>query len=438
MPSLDYREAVHALYGLQRFGVKLGLEKISSFLAAIGNPQHTFRACHVAGTNGKGTCAAVVDAVLAAHGVRSGLYTSPHLVSMRERIRALGHSIPENYVAGWVSGHLDYVLRNRVTFFETVTAMAFDYFRHKKVEAAAVEVGLGGRHDATNVVYPPVGVITSIGLEHTRYLGKTIASVAGEKAGIAKPGMLLLCGERRRAAVNVISEAAGRAGSSIHFLDDTVSITQLRMLPAGTRFNYRGPGFRLSGVSVPLYGVHNLRNAALGLWAAELILAELGLRPQEDAFCRALEQLSWPARFQRLKVGHGPELVLDVAHNPPAAAKLSRLFRRIYGLQPALVVTALAGDKDHARFIRHLLKMADRFIFPHVDFGRAESGSGGCDPEALKSLVKRYSPQAAAHVSPHMRGALEQAFRLAAGRPVVVTGSFHTVGEAMRILKIEA
>jgi dihydrofolate synthase/folylpolyglutamate synthase len=438
MPSLDYREAVHALYGLQCFGVKLGLEKISSFLAYLGNPHHTFPACHIAGTNGKGTCAAVLDAILAAHGIQSGLYTSPHLVSMRERIKTSGRTVPENYVAGWVSEHLDYIMRNRVTFFETITAMAFDYFGHKKVGAAAVEVGLGGRYDATNVVYPRVGVITSIGLEHTRYLGETIASVAREKAGIAKPGLPLLCGEKKRAAVKVIGEATRCVGGSLHLLDEVVSVSQLKILPTGTRFNYRGPGLRLRGVSVPLYGVHNLRNVALGLWAAELMLAELGLPLQEDAFCHALKKLVWPARFQRLKLENGPELVLDVAHNPPASAKLSRLFRRIYPSQRALVVTALAGDKDHAKFILHLLKMADRFIFPHVDFGRAESGSGSRDPENLKGLVKRYSPQAAAHVSPDMKDALEQAFRLAAGSPVVVTGSFHTVGEAMRILNIKA
>ena len=438
MPSLDYREAVRALYGLQSFGVKLGLEKIGSFLAALGNPHHTFTACHIAGTNGKGTCAAVVDAVLAAHGVQSGLYTSPHLLSMRERIKAGGRSLGENYVAGWVSGHLDYILRNRVTFFETVTAMAFDYFRHAKVQAAAVEVGLGGRYDATNVVAPAVAVITSIGLEHTRYLGRTVASVAREKAGIAKPGVPMLCGERKRAAVEVIAEVTACAGGSLRFLDDSVSVRELEILPSGTRFSYRGPGLRLGEASVPLHGVHNLRNVALGLWAAELMLAGLGLPLQEEAFGRALEDLCWPARFQRLKLENGLELVLDVAHNPVAAAKMSGLYRKLYGSQPALAVTALAGDKDHAKFIRHLLKMADRFIFPHVDFGRAESGSGGRDPEKLKALVKRYSPLAAAHVSPHMEDALEQAFRLAAGRPVVVTGSFHTVGEAMRVLKIKA
>ena len=438
MPSLDYREAVQRVYGLQHFGIKLGLEKISSFLAGLGNPHHAFLSCHIAGTNGKGTCAAVVDAALAAHGVRSGLYTSPHLVSMRERIRIGGQCIPENFVAGWVSEHLDYVLRNRVTFFETITAMAFDYFRHREVAAAAVEVGLGGSYDATNVVVPAVVVITSIGLEHTQYLGGTIASIAGEKAGIAKPGVPLLCGERKRAAVRVIGRIAGRAGGSLHLLDDTVSVSGVKLLPQGTQFSFSGPELRLRDAFVPLYGVHNLRNVALGLRAAELMIARLGLPLQEEAFRRALKQLSWRARFQRLKPGDGRELVLDVAHNPAAAQKLSRLFHKIYGPRPGLVVAALAEDKDHRKFIRHLLKMADRFIFPHVDFGRAESGSGGCDPETLKALVGKYSPEAVARVSPCMEDALDQAFRLAAGRPVMVTGSFHTVGEAMRILKVKA
>jgi len=438
MPCLDYQQAVRQLYDLQRFGVKLGLEKIKSLLGCLGNPQDTFLSCHIAGTNGKGTVAAVCDALLRAHGVQSGLYTSPHLVSLRERIRVCGGLIPEEFVASWVGIHREYLLGQRVTFFEAVTALAFDYFRSQRIEAAAVEVGLGGRFDATNVVSSRLGVITSIGLEHTRYLGKTLAAIAKEKAGIMKPGVPLLCGERRKKVLEVIGSAAGALGCPFLLLDEEVSLKELSFGPDGTCFNYRGPGLELVGARVRLFGVHQLRNVALGIRAAEFMLAELGVKPQGVLSTEALAEFHWPARFQIVPLEPNLELVLDVAHNPPAAAKLAGVYRRLYSSRKALAVVALATDKDYRNFLRHLGKIADRFIFPLVDFGRTDSRCGCEDPRKLQLYVEENLPQAESYLAPQMQSALELAARLSAGRPVLLTGSFHTVGEAMRIIGIEA
>ncbi|MFH1070708.1 MAG: bifunctional folylpolyglutamate synthase/dihydrofolate synthase, partial [Candidatus Glassbacteria bacterium] len=256
MPGLSYAEAVERLYGLQRFGVKLGLEKISSLLAEVGDPQDSFTSCHLAGTNGKGTAAAVVDTLLRAHRVSCGLYTSPHLVDLRERIVAGGRKVPESFVAGWVDRRYAWIEQRKVTFFEAVTALAFDWFRRAGVGAASIEVGLGGRFDATNVIVPAVTVITSIGLEHTQHLGRTLSLIAGEKAGIAKPGVPLLCGERKKRAVAAIAAVCREKGAPLLLLDDEISCRGLKIDGRGTVFSYRSGRFSLSRARVPLYGLH--------------------------------------------------------------------------------------------------------------------------------------------------------------------------------------
>lgn len=438
MLSLDYREAVERLYSLQRFGVKLGLEKITSFLVNLDNPQNTFHACHIAGTNGKGTCAAVVHGVLAAHGVTAGLYTSPHLVDLRERIRVCGAAVPESFVAFWVGKYLDYVLKRKVTFFETVTTLAFDYFREQRVEAAAVEVGLGGRFDATNVVQPALSVITSIGLEHTRYLGRSLSAIAREKAGITKPGVPLLCGETGKRALEAIKAAAHEAGSPLLPLDADTAWQEREIDSRGTLFDYRDPMLSLERAHVPLYGRHSLRNVALGLRSAGLLLGKMGAVPKPGAVREALANLSWPARFQRITLAGGVELVLDVAHNPPAAARLAEIYHRVYGGRRAVVVAALASDKDYRKFLRKLLNQTELFIFPQVDFGRKDTPSGCRDPEELRALIESSPAGTRTLVAASMEQALESAFALAKGNPVIVTGSFHTVGEAMRVMDIKA
>ncbi|MEA1996255.1 MAG: Mur ligase family protein [Gemmatimonadota bacterium] len=447
MARFDYRQAREALYSLQRFGVKLGLTNVSALLERLGFPQDSFLSCHIAGTNGKGTCASVCDAVLRAHRVRTGLYTSPHLKSFTERIKCDGEPVPRDYVAGWVSDHLDYITEHRVTFFEAVTALAFDYFRCLGVQAAAVEAGLGGRFDATNVLSRMgLAVITSIGLDHTRYLGSTLANIAHEKAGIIKPGAPTILGDRKQRVIEVIASVAKDAGSPLLALDNEVSLKPVRRgageeesHECGLVFNYRSSGLRLERARVSLAGSHQMRNVGLGIRAAELILSKLGLSPEEGPTRSALENLRWPARFQRLKLETGMELILDVAHNPSAAGRLAHVFRRCYGpYARAVALVALAQDKDYASFLNHLLKIADVFIFPTVDFGRADIPRDGTEPRGMIDYVRSRSHGVKTVAPVGMKEALELAAGLSGGRlPVIVTGSFRTVGEVMQVLNIE-
>ena len=433
---LNFQQAALWLYGLQRFGVKLGLEKVTGLLEELGNPHRSFVSTHIAGTNGKGTAAAAADSVLRGHGLRTGLFTSPHLVNLTERVRVDGARVPEEFVSTWVERWRDYVESRRVTFFEVVTALAFDWFRQSNTLAAVVEVGMGGRFDATNVVTPAVGLVTSIGLEHTRYLGDTIAKIAAEKGGIAKTGVPLISGENRAEALEAIRREASLAGADLLLLDDIVRYEVLEIGPQGSRFIYRSPGLELEEVAAPLVGAQAVRNLCLGIAGAEHTLRALGITPDPVKTRDSLARLNWPGRFHRVTSPGGAELVLDVAHNPPAAAKLRENLELVYpGMRPTFIV-ALAGDKDFSHFLEHLLPLAHGFIFPEVDFGRADTGSGAAQPEKLAAEAAKLSGSAKNIVA---CGPMAEALELARGAdsPVVVTGSFHTVGAALVELGIE-
>ncbi len=432
----SFQQASDWLFGLQRFGVKLGLEKVSSLLEELGSPHRSFVTCHIAGTNGKGTAAAAAESVIRAHGVRSGLFTSPHLVSVCERARVDGGKVPREFVSGWVERHRAFVESRQVTFFEVVTALAFDWFSQAGAQAAVVEVGMGGRFDATNVVTPAVCLITSIALEHTKYLGDTLAKIAAEKAGIAKEGVPLLCGENRGEALDAIRAEADSAGAPLRLFDKEVRWRSLSVEGSGSRFSYQSAGLQLDNAHLPLVGDQAVRNCCLGIHAAELTLGSMGITAEPEKTADALAGFLWPGRFQRVSGPDGIELVLEVAHNPAAAAKLRENIERVWPGRKALFVVALAGDKDYAYFLESLLPVAGGFIFPEVDFGRADTGSGVVEPGILAAAADELSDcKLGCEICADMAAALQLA--RGHGGPVVVTGSFHTVGAAMNELGIE-
>ncbi len=432
----SFQQASDWLFGLQRFGVKLGLEKISHLLAVLDDPHRSFVSCHIAGTNGKGTAAAAADAVIRAHGVRCGLFTSPHLVTLRERARLDGAKVPERFVTGWVRRHRDYVEQERVTFFEVITALAFDWFKQAGARAAVVEVGMGGRLDATNVLAPAACLITSISLEHTRFLGGTLAEIAAEKGGIAKAGVPLVCGENRSEALAAIRAQARRAGAQLRLFDDEVRWQTLAMDALGSRLSYQSPGLLLEDARLPLIGDQSARNCCLGIRVAELTLEGMGITAQPEKTVAALADLCWPGRFQRITGPGGAELVLEVAHNPAAASSLRQNIEQIYPGRKALFVVALAGDKDYTYFLEHLLPVAGGFIFPAVDFGHGDTRSGAAAPEILAAVADELS---GGELKVQVCAGIAAALQLVRGedRPVVITGSFHTVGAAMNELGIE-
>ena len=390
---MNYREALAWLYGTQTFGIKLGLENTRRLMAAAGNPQERLKFIHVAGTNGKGSVCAMLDAILREGGVRCGLFTSPHLVEFRERIRFAGVEIPESEAAegltllreataGW---------EHQPTFFEIAAALAAWWFDRAGAEIVVWETGMGGRLDATNVVTPLVSVITPIGLDHQKWLGSTIAEIAGEKAGIIKSGVPVVCAPQKEEALAVIESKAKSQSSS--FLEVTAP--------------YAGP--------VGLPGVHQQWNAAVALAA----LGAANLVPDESARAGGLAAVRWPARFQRI----GDNLVIDGAHNVPAAEALVATWREAFGQRKAKLVFGALRDKNPSDFLSVLRTIADEIVLVPVNSDRAAPTGD------LRAAAERCG------FTGIREGRLADVVRTDAPQPTLVAGSLFLAGEALALLE---
>ena len=392
---------LEALYGLERSKDKLGLEGTRALLSALGNPQDRFRSVHVAGTNGKGSVCVRVASVLRAAGLRTGLFTSPHLVDFRERIRVDGQWADQDRLAARIE-HIQSLPEGRDrTFFEVCTALALDDFAARGVEWAVVEVGLGGRLDCTNVITPEVSVITSIGLDHTEILGDTIEQIAAEKAGIIKPGVPVVNGAQDARAAEVVRRVAAGLGAPVVVPDPS---------PRG------GIGFE-AGVE----GAAAL-NLSCAVAALETLVAR-GVHIPAAAMAAGLGTASWPGRFERCPAE--PRLWWDGAHNPDGAHAL-RAWCEARPLHPSMLVLALSRDKDAAAFLATLAPAlpARRVIATRSRSERARA------PEELATIARAagWSAETAPDVAAGCRGAVERA---TAAAPALLTGSLFAVGEAM-------
>jgi dihydrofolate synthase/folylpolyglutamate synthase len=389
---VTYEESLEWLDSTRVFGIKLGLANMRLLLGELGEPQDALAIFHVAGTNGKGSVCAMLDALLRTAGRRTGLYTSPHLVDFRERIRVNGEKIsPEAVAAGLtrireVSSGWD----RQPTYFEVVTALALLHFAAEKCDAVVLETGMGGRLDATNAVLPLVSVICPIGLDHRQWLGNTIAEIAGEKAGIIKPGVPVVSAAQDPAAAEVLQEQAARLNSEITFVEHP-----------------------LDGLPIRLRGAHQKANAALALGA----VSQAGFSLGEPVIREAFENVQWPGRFQIVD----QRIVLDGAHNPHAAQNLTRNWREFFGQQQAVVILGALEDKDYPVIIEKLEPIASEFYFVPVKSFRSAT------PEQLT---------AACLIPNRVFSSVAEA--LAASRGLtLVTGSLFLVGEAMELLGIE-
>ena len=399
--SVDLQQALEALYGLERRKGELGLAGTRALLGALGDPQRRFRSVHVAGTNGKGTVCALIERVLRAAGHRTGLYTSPHLVDFRERIRVCGRWADEVWLERRLQ-HIEGLPQGRSrTFFEVCTALAFDAFADQGVEIAVVEVGLGGRLDCTNVIDPELTVITSIGLDHTEILGDTIEAIAAEKAGIIKPGVPVVTGARG-AARRVIETIARERGARVI---------------AGARPTRSGRSLPENGIARANLGVA-LRSLA--------ILAERGISIGEAALAEGLARVRWPGRLEACP--SEPRLWWDGAHNADGVHMLARAWRWAHDRAPVLAVVALSKDKDAAAF---LAALKERLGVTRIVATRSRS-SRALEPARLARIAA--AAGLAARPSPDVRAALREALAADLPGPVLLVGSLFAVGEAMEAL----
>jgi dihydrofolate synthase/folylpolyglutamate synthase len=400
---MTYPDSVQFLYALgnEMKTAKLGLERIGAVLAALGNPEKAYRVVHVAGTNGKGSTCAMIAAGLQAAGFRTGLFTSPHLVEPTERIQVDGIPVSETQFS-WVfdvvhqaAGSLN--LDAHPSYFETVAAMAFWLFRELKVQTAVMEVGLGGRLDATNVVDPALTVITPIDLDHQNFLGDTIEAIAAEKAGILKRGVPAVFARQRPEAQAVLEARAAELGIRVRRAAE-FEVRDLSMDARGSRF---------SGIDVPLAGEHQVDNAV----TAALALEELGVSPEGIAETR------WPGRLEH--ISPNPDIVLDGAHNPAGARALARDLETYYSGRKRWIIFGAMRDKAVAEMGAILFPLADELILTAADSPRS------MPPQDLAALAGR------GRAVPNIGAALELVAReVAADDAIIITGSLFLVGEA--------
>ena len=422
LPLNRYRAAVDALFARTAGGVKPGLERTEALLAAIGDPHRRLRALHVAGTNGKGSVCATLDALLRAKGLRVGRYTSPHLVDFRERILVNGRPIGEDAVAGWLSAHDALIAELGATFFEATTAMAFDYFVREHVDVAVIETGLGGRLDSTNVLQPIAAVVTSIGLDHTELLGDTIGQIAAEKAGIFKQGAAALIGERDGTVARDLADHARDVGAApIRTVGVDWRVENIDVRLDATAFTLVD-GAREQRLETPLPGEHQAYNAALAIMT---LRAAAGVAPTDAELAAGLHAVRLPGRFQRVN-----NVIFDVAHNPAGAAVLARTIERAGVRRPVTTLLSVLGDKDWRGMMRELAPVTDRFLLttaPSAPEGRI------WDLGAAREFAR--SEGFAADMVPDFATAVSAA-RSSSGT-ALVTGSFHTVGDAMACLQVD-
>ncbi len=419
-----YLDSVQYLYSLgnEIRAIKLGLDRIRVLLDRLGNPQRAFRCIHIAGTNGKGSVAAMVASTLEIAGLRTGLYTSPHLIEPTERIQVNGRPVStDQFTAAFervhrVAGEMcrGGALDAHPTYFETVTAMGFLLFRDLGVEAAVIETGLGGRLDATNVVDPAITVITRIDYDHEAYLGHSLEAIAGEKAGIVKPGAPVVIAPQRPEAFDVIESRANQLGVRVVRAADW-EIRDLELRRSGSSLEAVRGNLELR-LSCPLPGAHQIENVATALST----LLELGIAPA--LIQEGIAATCWPCRLER--VSRGPDIILDGAHNPGGIRALAAHIGQFYSGRKIWLLYGSMRDKSLDEIAGILAPVADYVILTNAASHRALRA------EVLERLFE--------HTSVHRAATVEEGLTIArqAAREdaIFVTGSLMVVGEARRLL----
>lgn len=418
------------LFGLELFGIKFGLENIRTLVASLGHPDRAFDAVHVAGTNGKGSVTAFVDAALRAAGRRTARYTSPHLVDLTERFVIDGRPVSDEALASaidHVRAHIGRLmaagaLRAQPTFFEVTTAVALELFRRAGVEVAVLEVGLGGRLDATNVITPKVAVITSIAFDHEQYLGHTLREIAAEKAGIIKPGVPVIAGRLDEEAEAAIAAVAAERGAELVHAWDGVTAGRLPGPRGDTRVRLRTPVRDYGDVAVSLRGDHQIGNAVVAVRLLERLDRE-GVAVPAEAIVAGLAAAAWPGRLDERRLPDGREMILDAAHNPAGAASLAAYLADETGEKPPMVFAVMA-DKDVPAMFSALLPAVSALILTRASTARS------ADPESLARHAAAIAPALPVLVRPRRSEALAAAWRISPR--IVVAGSIFLLGDVMK------
>jgi len=351
LTSRSYSATISDLYQLQQFAEKQGVQNIRKLVNRLGNPQRKYPILHIAGTNGKGSTSIILQNILKQHGLKVGLYTSPHLLDFRERIRINDHFITKAYIQAYWSEMADFVNRHKMTFFDTTTALAFNYFYDQRVDVAIVETGLGGRLDSTNIVNPAGVILTPIHRDHTKQLGRRLKSIAREKAAIIKPDSVVFCGKQHFLIYELFEQYRKKA-SQWTYLSQAGHIRNIKMYNSYSEFDLidKNRQIKYSDLRLSLAGKHQLDNAFLAYFAARWYLAEIETLFRAEIFKKSLKHISWPGRLQ--KISEKPDIYMDVSHNYDGFKKTLEFVKYFYPVHKAHLLVGLLSDKDHRTIAR--------------------------------------------------------------------------------------
>lgn len=425
---MNYDEALDWLFNVRRFGPERTLGPTKHILELMGDPHKGYGTIHVGGTNGKGSTSAMIASILQAAGYKVGLYTSPHLEDFRERIRVDGEMIPVedvtrllNEIEILFNRMLDYPMRMPLRFFDIVTAACFKYFHEQGVDYGVIEVGLGGRLDATNILNPLISVITNIGFEHVNILGPTLEDIAYEKGGIIKPNSVLVTAEERDNVFNVFKEKADAIGTSVVRVTESTSFEKKGVSFEGQVFNLTTENARYDVLVVPLLGDHQITNAATAVSTAEE-LQKKGITITMEAVRNGLRDVYWPARLE--VVGRKPLVVLDCAKDAEATEAIRKTIQSDFVYNRLIAVVSMSSDKNIEGMIENIAQVADHFIITkHSVTGRA------AEPEVLIKEIKKSGKTFQVQLDRDL--AFETAFNQAGEDDMMlVIGSVYLAGDA--------
>ncbi len=427
---MDYQEALNYINDKNKFGSRLGLERIERLLELLGNPHMDLKCIHIAGTNGKGSTASYIATVLKEAGYKTGLFTSPYLERFNERISINGEDIPDERLAEIterVKNSIDIMLEEGYTHpttFEIVTAIGFVYFREENTDYVVLEVGLGGRLDSTNVIRESlISVITTIDYDHMDVLGDTLAKIAYEKAGIIKDNGLVLTYPQAEEALNTIREVAEKRGATLEVCPmENVEI--LRLDESGGAFNYRYNGKYYDNLEISLIGKHQVFNATLALTALVMLKDRGMVDISEEALRRGLKNTKWPGRLEVLK--RNPLFIIDGAHNIQGIRVLRENIDR-FNYRRLILGIGILKDKEVEPMVRALVDKADEVVVTEANIYRK------MDAEDLERIIKRYNTHT--HVRKSLREAVSKAYELADGEDLILfTGTLYLIGDIRKMV----
>jgi dihydrofolate synthase / folylpolyglutamate synthase len=415
-PELEY------LFSLGSRGWKLGLDTIRLVLSDLGNPHQRYKTIHVAGTNGKGSTCAMLNSMLIAAGYRTGLYTSPHLIDVTERIRCNGIDISYQELIVLIQRLKPALEKYQCTFFEALTAIGFLYFAEREVDIAVIEVGLGGRLDATNVIMPILSIITEIEHDHVQHLGRSREKIALEKGGIIKRGVPCNTNTRHKIVHDVLWKLCHQQNSAFYCVPEIASIYNSTINENGSVFDLSVGDLDFKHIQLSLLGDHQIENAALAL-TTTVILNQIGVHLKKDAIYQGLRNVYWPGRLQLLTTN--PRMLLDVAHNANGVRRLVGSFKKIFPYRKATVLLGVCNDKNYHAMLRQLNEIATEFIFVKPETERAIS------PRKLAKEAVKYNK--AVREFRTVSDGVDYLIKNASERDLIIgTGSHYTVGEILK------